>query len=194
MIFTSPVGAYYSEPVRVKIEPHYTRSAPGGTGAAKAAGNYAGSLYPAKLAQEAGYHQLVWTDAVEHKYIEESGTMNIMFVIGDTIITPALSDSILGGITRDSVLTLAREWGMNVEERKVEVAEVIAAAKAGTLKEAFGTGTAATIAHIATIGHEGTDYDLPNVADREFSNKVLKALNDIKLGRTADTHGWITTV
>lgn len=194
MIFTSPVGAYYSEPVRVKIENHYTRSAPGGTGAAKAAGNYAGSLYPAKLAQEAGYHQLVWTDAVEHKYIEESGTMNIMFMIGDTLITPSLSDSILAGITRDSVLTLAKDWGVTVEERKVEVAEVIAALKAGTLKEAFGTGTAATIAHISTIGHDGTDYELPPVPEREFSNKVLATLDGIKRGRIEDKYGWIAKV
>jgi len=194
MIFTSPVGAYYSEPVRVKIEPHYTRSAPGGTGAAKAAGNYAGSLYPAKLAQAQGYHQLVWTDAVEHKYIEESGTMNVMFMIGDTLVTPSLSDSILAGITRDSVLTLSKEWGITVEERKVTVAEVIEAAKTGNLKEAFGTGTAATIAQIAVIGHDGTDYELPAVPEREFSNKILATLDDIKRGRVADGHGWIAVV
>jgi len=191
MIITCPVGAYYSEPVKVKIETEFTRAAKGGTGYAKAAGNYAGSLYPAKLAQKQGYHQLVWTDATEHKYIEESGTMNIMFVINDTLITPEASSTILRGITRDSVLTLAREWGMKVEERRISINEVIEAAKNGTLKEAFGAGTAATIAHIALIGHDGVDYKLPPIEEREFSNKVLKALDAIKLGEAEDKFDWI---
>jgi branched-chain amino acid aminotransferase len=191
MIITCPVGAYYSEPVRVKIETEFTRAAKGGTGYAKAAGNYAGSLYPAKLAQKQGYHQLVWTDAIEHKYIEESGTMNIMFVINDTLITPEASSTILRGITRDSVLTLARDWGMKVEERRVSINEVIEAAKNGTLKEAFGAGTAATIAHIALIGYDGVDYKLPAIEEREFSNKVLKAMDAIKLGEAEDKFDWI---
>ncbi|ADR20941.1 branched-chain-amino-acid aminotransferase [Marivirga tractuosa] len=191
MIITCPVGAYYSEPVKVKIETEFTRAAKGGTGYAKAAGNYAGSLYPAKLAQKQGYHQLVWTDASEHKYIEESGTMNIMFVINDTLITPEASSTILRGITRDSVLTLARDWGMKVEERKVSIKEVVDAAKNGTLQEAFGAGTAATIAHIKLIGHEGVDYQLPAIEEREFSNKVLKAMDAIKLGEAEDKFEWI---
>lgn len=191
MIFTCPVGSYYAEPVKVKIEKKYTRSAAGGTGYAKAAGNYAGSLYPAKLAQEKGYHQLVWTDHKEHAYIEESGTMNIMFVIGDKLITPATGDTILKGITRDSVLTLARDWGMKVEERRVSVAEVVEALENGTLKEAFGVGTAATIAHIALIGHEGKDYTLTPVEKREFSNKVLDTLDNIKSGEEPDSYGWL---
>jgi len=191
MIITCPVGAYYSEPVKVKIETEFTRAAQGGTGYAKAAGNYAGSLYPAKLAQKQGYHQLVWTDAKEHAYIEESGTMNIMFVINDTLITPEASSTILRGITRDSVLTLAREWGMNVEERRVSIKEVIEAAKNGTLQDAFGAGTAATIAHIELIGHDGVDYTLPPVAERKFSNKVLKAMDAIKLGESEDQFDWL---
>jgi len=191
MIITCPVGAYYSEPVKVKIETEFTRAAKGGTGYAKAAGNYAGSLYPAKLAQKQGYHQLVWTDATEHKYIEESGTMNIMFVINNTLITPEASSTILRGITRDSVLTLARDWGMNVEERRISIKEVIDAAKNGTLQEAFGAGTAATIAHIKLIGHEGVDYTLPPIEEREFSNKVLKAMDAIKLGEAEDKFDWI---
>ncbi|MGJ3235172.1 branched-chain amino acid aminotransferase [Marivirga sp.] len=191
MIITCPVGAYYSEPVKVKIETEFTRAAKGGTGYAKAAGNYAGSLYPAKLAQKQGYHQLVWTDAVEHAYIEESGTMNIMFVINDTLITPEASSTILRGITRDSVLTLARDWGMKVEERRISVKEVVEAAKNGTLKEAFGAGTAATIAHIALIGYDGVDYKLPAIEEREFSNKVLKAMDAIKLGEAEDKFEWI---
>jgi branched-chain amino acid aminotransferase len=180
--------------VRVKIETHFTRAAAGGTGFAKTAGNYAASLYPAKLAQQQGYHQLIWTDAKEHAYIEEAGTMNVMFVIGDTLRTPPTGDSILPGITRKSVLQLARDWGMKVEEAPVPVAEVVAAAKNGTLKEAFGAGTAATIAQIALIAYEGVDYQLPPVAEREFSNKVYAALEDIKHGRLPDPHGWLYTV
>jgi len=194
MIITCPVGPYYSTPVKVMIETHYTRAASGGAGYAKAAGNYGASLYPAKLAQDKGYHQLIWTDAKEHKYIEESGTMNIMFVIGDTLITPAVSDTILDGITRDSVITIAKDWGMKVEERKVEVEEVISAAKDGTLKDAFGAGTAATIAHIELIGYDGKDYMLPPVEIREFSNKVLKELNNIKCGKIEDRFNWIYTI
>lgn len=191
MIITCPVGAYYSEPVKVKIETEFTRAAKGGTGYAKAAGNYAGSLYPAKLAQKQGYHQLVWTDAKEHEYIEESGTMNIMFVINDTLITPEASSTILNGITRDSVLTLARDWGMKVEERRVSIKEVVEAAKNGSLQEAFGAGTAATIAHIELIGYDGVDYKLPPIQEREFSNKVLKSMDAIKLGEAEDKFHWI---
>jgi branched-chain amino acid aminotransferase len=191
MIFTTPVGSYYSEPVNVKVETHYTRSASGGVGFAKASGNYAASLYPAKKAQEEGYHQLVWTDHKEHKYIEESGTMNIMFVIGNKLITPPTSDSILAGITRDSVLTLAREWGYTVEERPVSVDEVVEAAASGNLKEAFGTGTAATIAQIAVFNNNGIDYQLPAIETRALSLRVAKYLQDIKRGKVQDNHGWI---
>jgi len=191
MVITGPVGSYYSEPVRVKIETHYTRAVAGGVGAAKTAGNYAASMYAAKMGQEKGYHQLVWTDGIEHKYIEESGTMNIMFVIDGKLITPMLSDSILPGITRDSALTLARSWGLPVEERRVSVQEVVTAAKNGSLQEAFGIGTAATISPIRTIGHDGTDYDLPEVANAVISNRIKKALNDIKYGKVEDTFGWV---
>jgi branched-chain amino acid aminotransferase len=192
MIILSPVGPYYSTPVKVKIESHYTRATEGGTGYAKAGGNYGGAIYPAKLAQDQGYHQLLWTDGKTHQYIEESGTMNVMFVIDDTLITPALSDSILAGITRDSVLKLARKWNMKVEERKVSVKEVIEAAQNGRLKEAFGVGTAATIAHIELIGYEDKDYYLPPVAERKFSNKVYEELEGIKRGNLPDPFGWIT--
>lgn len=190
IIFTSPAGAYYSEPVKVKVEKYYSRAFPGGTGAAKAAGNYAASLYPAKLAQQEGYHQLIWTDGLTHQFVEEAGTMNIMFVIGGKIITCKGGETVLDGITRNSVLQLAREWGYNVEERNVSVSEVIQAIENGTLKEAFGTGTAATIAHIAVISNDGQDYELPPVQEREFSNRVLKELNDIKTGRIEDRHNW----
>lgn len=191
IIFTCPVGAYYSKPVKVKIETHYTRAAEGGTGFAKAAGNYAASLYPAKLAQEKGYDQLIWTDGKEHKYIEEAGTMNVMFLINNKLITSVTGDSILNGITRDSVITLAKDWGVDVEERKISVDEIISACKSGNLQEAFGVGTAATIAHIDLIGHNGVDYQLKPVQNREFSNKVLKTLDDIRTGKAADKFGWV---
>lgn len=194
MIITCPVGAYYSTPVKVRIETHYTRAVEGGTGYAKAGGNYGGALYPAKLAQEEGYHQLIWTDGKEHKYIEESGTMNVMFVIDDKLVTPALSDSILNGITRNSVLTLAKHWGMKVEERRISVDELIEGLKRGRVKEAFGAGTAATIAHIELIGYEGEDYYLPPVENREFSNKVLNELDSMKKGISPDPFGWIYKV
>lgn len=190
MIFTCPVNAYYTAPVKVLIEPHYTRSTPGGTGFAKAAGNYAGALYPAKLAQQKGYDQLVWTDAVSHKYIEESGTMNVFFMTDEGLITPELSDTILSGITRDSVITLAKDWGVPVTERKISVEEMVQKLEAGLVKDAFGAGTAATIAHIELIGLDGKDYQLPPVEDREFSNKVLKYLNDYRKGRIEDKFNW----
>lgn len=191
MIITGPVGAYYSTPVKVKIETHFTRAVAGGTGYAKAGGNYGGAIYPSKLALDQGYHQLIWTDGVEHKYIEESGTMNVMFVMNDTLITPALSDSILAGITRDSVLKLARHWGMKVEERKISVDELVSGLEKGTVTEAFGVGTAATIAHIELIGYEGKNYYLPEVERRLFANKVYKELDLMKRGVIPDPFGWI---
>lgn len=190
MIFTCPVGKYYGGEVRVKVETRYARSVKGGTGFAKAAGNYAGALYPAKLAQEQGYQQLIWTDAIEHKYIEESGTMNIVFRTGNKIITPPASETILNGVTRDSVLQLARDWGYDVQERRVEVAEIIDLLKKGELNEAFGAGTAATIAPIRAIGYEDTDYELPSYDSWEFAQRAAKELDAIKKGKVEDRHGW----
>ena len=191
MVILSPVGFYYNNPVRVKVETHFTRAAQGGTGSAKTGGNYGGALYPAKLAQDQGYHQLIWTDGKNHEYIEESGTMNVMFVIGDTLITPALSDSILPGITRDSVLRLARAWDIRVEERKISVKELIEALEAEKVQDVFGVGTAATIAPIQCIGYKGKDYILPSNARREFSTRVLEELDGIKHGTRPDPFGWI---
>ncbi len=195
LIITSPVGSYYSEPVKVKIETYYTRAAEGGVGRAKAAGNYASSLYPAKLAAEDGYRQLIWTDAKTHTFIEEAGTMNVVFVIGDTIVTPDESkDTILKGITKRSVVDIAKDWGYKVEERAVTIVEIIEAIKNGTLKDAFGAGTAATIAPISAIGYEGVDYELPNADTREFSNKVKEYLTNYKKGREEDKFNWLTKV
>ncbi len=191
IIFTSPVNAYYTKPVRIKVERHYTRAARGGTGFAKAAGNYAGSMYPAKKANEQGFDQLLWTDAKEHAYIEESGTMNVMFVINDTLITPELSDTILDGVTRRSVIQAAKDWGVAVEERRIAVDEVVEAYKAGSLQEAFGCGTAATIAHIAAIADGDHIMELPDVEERELSQRIMKYFTDLKKFRTTDPHGWM---
>jgi len=195
IIFTCPVGVYYSNPVNVKIEEYYTRAAKGGVGRAKTAGNYAASLYPAKLGQAEGFHQLVWTDAVEHKYIEESGTMNIVFVIDDVVISPSEeSDTILRGVTKRSVLEIAKMWGVKVEERKVSVEEIITAIQEGRLQDAFGAGTAATIAPIVKIGYRDEVFDLPAVETRELSNKMKNYLSDLKTGQIEDTMNWCLKV
>jgi branched-chain amino acid aminotransferase len=191
MIFTCPVGKYYSNPVRVQIETRYSRAVEGGTGYAKAAGNYGGSLYPAKLAQAKGIHQLIWTDAKTHSYIEESGTMNVAFVLGDTLLTPPLGDTILSGITRDSVLTLARDMGIKVEERRIRVEEVIEAASGGQLTEAFGMGTAATIAPIQSITFEDKEFTLPDPQNWKHAPALLDRLDGIKYGKYDDSHGWM---
>lgn len=194
MVITGPVGSYYSAPVKVKIETHFTRAAKGGVGYAKTAGNYAASLYPAQKANEEGYQQLMWTDGKNHEYIEESGTMNLMLVIDDVLVTPPTSDSILPGITRDSAITLAKDWGMNVQERPIKVTEIIEAIEKGQLQEAFGIGTAATISHISVIGHQGIDYKLPAAESRPISNKILDTLTKIKHGEMEDKYGWIHRV
>jgi len=194
IIFTCPVGVYYNKPVRVKVETQFTRASKGGTGYAKAAGNYAAALLPTALAQKEGYDQLLWTDGKNHEFFEESGTMNVMFVIDGKLLTPATSDSILKGITRDSVLQIAQHMGIDIEERPVSVTEVIDAAKNGSLQEAFGVGTAATIAPIAAIGHEGVDYTLPAMETRTVAPRIYQAMDDIKTGKVADTFGWILKI
>ncbi len=194
VIITCPAGKYYSEPIKVLVETTYFRAVHGGVGFVKAAGNYGRSLYPTKLANQKGYQQVIWTDSETKQYFEESGTMNVMFVIGDTLLTPGLSDTILDGITRDSVLALARDWGMKVEERKVSIKEVIEAHDNGTLKEVFGCGTAATIAQIIGIGHNGKDYMLPPVEERKFSTKVDETLRAIRKGKVADKMNWMLKV
>ncbi|NEQ50752.1 MAG: branched-chain amino acid aminotransferase [Leptolyngbya sp. SIO3F4] len=194
LVIASPSGSYYGDEVRVKIERSYSRASAGGTGSAKTAGNYAAALYPAKLAQEDGYDQLIWTDSKEHKYIEEAGTMNVMFLQGtDTLITSPLTSTILPGVTRDSILQIARDWGMQVEERPIAVDEIVAGIENGTITDAFGVGTAATIAHISEIGMEGNNYTLPPVASRNFSLKMKAYLEDLKRGRVEDPYGWMVT-
>lgn len=191
IIFTSPVSSYYSGQVKVLVEEEYVRAAEGGTGYVKVAGNYAASLLPAKKALEKGYNQILWTDCKEHKYIEECGTMNVMFQLNDTIVTPALSTSILSGITRKSVIELAKKWGYKIEERKVSVEEIVEAHKNNTLNDAFGSGTAATITHISHIGYRGTDFDIPTNKPREFSKKAEEYLTKLKTGESEDYMNWM---
>jgi branched-chain amino acid aminotransferase len=195
MIFTSPVGAYYSKPVSVKVETKFTRACEGGTGEAKAAGNYAASLFPALLAQKEGYDQLLWTDGKTHSQIEESGTMNVMFKIKGTLITaPTHGGTILKGITRDSVIQLAKDWGQKLEERFLTVTELQEALENGTLEEAFGVGTAATIAFINKIHVNGKDYLLSALNADAFSTRVLSTLDGIKYGEIQDPHQWMITI
>jgi branched-chain amino acid aminotransferase len=190
IIITGPVSLIYPRPIRVKVEREFIRAAKGGTGYAKCCGNYGGAFYPTQKARAEGYDQVLWTDASEHKYIEESGTMNVMFVIEDKLITPALSDSILDGVTRDSLLVLAQEAGLTVEERRIGVDELKLAFLNKTITEAFGAGTAAVIAPIATIGIDGTDHNLPDYAESNIMFKLKKKLEDIRMGMQKDAYGW----
>lgn len=190
IVLTSPAGPYYSKNLKVKVETVYSRSAEGGYGFAKAAGNYGGAMLPSQAALEEGFDQLIWTDSKEHAYIEEAGTANVMFVLDGKLITPSTRDTILKGITRDTILKLVEDWDFTVEERRISVAEIIAGAKEGKLTEAFGVGTAATITHIAEIGFEGALYTLPDPAQRPISNKILKTLDEIRTGLSPDTYGW----
>lgn len=190
-IFTCPVGAYYPGNVRVKVERKFTRATPGGTGFAKAAGNYAGALYPSKLAREEGYDQLIWTDAIEHEYIEESGTMNAMFVLNGVLVSPATSDTILDGVTRDSVIQLAKDLNIPVEIRRLGVEELRVGLKTQALTEAFGVGTAATIKPISEIGIDGVNYPLMDVGNpKAIASQLLTELDGIRRGKIADRHGW----
>lgn len=191
-IIASPVGAYYATPVKVYVSEEYTRAFPGGTGFAKVAGNYGAALYPAKQIQKKGYHQVLWLDGLEKKYFQEIGTMNVFFNLGDRLLTPSLEEgTILAGITRNSVITLAKESGMEVEERRITTDEIFHAIESGKLVEAFGSGTAATISHISDIGYRDKNYELPAITDDFFSIRVKKMLDDIKKGKVEDKHNWI---
>lgn len=190
IIFTGPVGPYYGQPLKVKVETEYIRAAKGGTGAAKCGGNYGGAFYPTKLARDAGYDQVLWTGGRDNQFIEESGTMNVMFVIGDVLVTPPLSDSILDGITRDTLLTLARDMGYKTAERPVSITELEAAFRTKSITEAFGAGTAAVVAPIETIHFYGTDHHLPRYSHENLLYRLKQRLEAIRTGRLEDTYGW----
>lgn len=192
IVFTGPVGPYYPKPVHILVAQKYVRAFPGGVGFAKAAGNYAATLKPAEMAKEDGFDQILWLDGLEFKYLQECGTMNIFAVIGDTVLTPPTTDSILDGVTRDSILKLLKEMGLKVEVRPVSIHELIEAHKVGELKEMFGSGTAAVVSHIADISYQGTVYALPAIEDRKIGPMIKKALTDIKENTVDDNHGWVT--
>jgi branched-chain amino acid aminotransferase len=190
----SPTGPYYSAPMRIYVEEQYVRAVAGGVGYAKAAGNYGAAMYATAQAKKKGYDQVLWTDAVEHKYVQEIGTMNVIFIIGNKAITPDLgSGTILAGVTRNSVLTLLQEAGFTVEERALSIDEVIDAYKAGSLREVFGTGTAATISPIKELRYK--DFVMTFDTDKwEVSPMVKNWLTDIREGRREDKYGWMVKV
>lgn len=195
IIFACPVGPYYARPVKLKAEMTYIRAADGGTGEAKAAGNYAGALLPTEIAKKEGYDQVLWMDAKEFKYIQEVGTMNVFFVIGDQVITPATDGSILKGITRASIMTILKEKGYDVVVKKIDIQEILDASRAGTLKEAFGSGTAAVIAQIAEIGYKDAVITLPTLNPGEGVAAIVKdEINGLRSGRIVDTRNWIVKV
>ncbi|MBK9272138.1 MAG: branched-chain amino acid aminotransferase [Saprospiraceae bacterium] len=193
MIMCLPSGPYYSKPVSLLVEEKYVRACDGGVGEAKAAGNYGASLYPAKLAKQKGYDQVMWMDAKEFKYVQEVGTMNIFFVIDGVAITPNLSGTILKGITRDSLITLLREKGIPVEERPLSISEIHEAYQKGKLQEVFGAGTAAVVASVNRIGYKGEDM-LLNPDEYKISPMLKSEINGIRKGRIPDTHHWIYPV
>ncbi len=196
-IILSPVGAYYAEgfnPVKIWVTTDHVRAVPGGVGEAKTAGNYAASLYAGEEAVKNGYTQVLWLDGIERKYVEEVGSMNIFFVIGDELITPALNGSILPGITRDSVIKLANSWGMKTVERKISINEVMDAHDSGKLKEVFGSGTAAVV---SPVGELKFNEKIITVGDGKVGPVALRlfdAITDIQYGKTKDTMGWIEPV
>ena len=189
MVCLAPSGAYFAGKVKVLIEEKYSRSANGGTGFAKAGGNYAGQFYPTQLAVKRGYHQVIWTDDHNHEFIEEAGAMNIFVRINDTLITAPISDRILDGITRKSILQIAESEGLTTEVRKFTVGEVVEAAENGSLQEMFGAGTAAVISPISTFGYRETDYNLPELKN-SWATKLKKRIIDIQYNRTEDPYDW----
>ncbi|MBX9784789.1 MAG: branched-chain amino acid aminotransferase [Chitinophagaceae bacterium] len=194
MILLSPTGPYYTAPMRIYVEEHYVRAVPGGVGYAKAAGNYAGAMYATAQAKKKGYDQVLWTDAYEHKYLQEFGVMNGFVIIGDTAITPDLKEgTILAGVTRASVMQLLEELGLKVEERPISIDEVIEAYKNGTLKEVFGTGTAATISTIKELRYK--DFEMHFDTDHfTISSEIKRRLTAIREGKEADVFEWLYKV
>jgi branched-chain amino acid aminotransferase len=196
-IIVGPVGAYYPEgfnPVSIFVSDKYVRAVVGGIGASKTAGNYAASLLAQMEAKEKGFTQVLWLDAKERKYIEEVGTMNIFFKFGDEVVTSPLTGSILPGITRDSVIKLLKKWGVKVSERLFSIDDVVAAQKDGSLKEVFGTGTAAIISPVGTIHYKGTDYPVADQKTGELSQKLYDYLLALQYGREEDAFGWVEKI
>ncbi|MDP1842478.1 MAG: branched-chain amino acid aminotransferase [Sediminibacterium sp.] len=191
MIILSPSGPYYSKPMKIYVEEKFTRAVTGGVGFSKNAGNYGASMYPTAKARELGYDQVLWTDAFEHKYVQEVGMMNVFFVINGVAITPSLEEgTILAGVTRNSSMQILKDMGLAVEERKINIDEIIEAHKAGLLNEVFGTGTAATISLIKELRYK--DYIMQfNTDEWKYAPELKSRLDAIRKGTAADTHGWL---
>lgn len=196
-VIVGPVGAYYPEgfaPTKIYVEEEYIRAAPGGLGQVKTSANYAASLLAAEEAHKAGYTQVLWLDACDKKTIEEVGTSNAFFVINDEIITAPLGGSILPGITRDSVIQLARSWGLKMEERRITIDQVLAAQREGALKEAFATGTAAVISPVGTMAYQGTEHQVGDGQVGELSRRLYDEIVGIQLGQRPDPFNWVVKV
>ncbi len=193
MIICLPVGPYYPKPIKLLVEPHYIRAAQGGVGEAKTAGNYAAALYPSKLAREQGYDQVLWLDAIHHKFVQEVGTMNIFFVFNNEIVTPATSGTILKGITRASTLEILRGSGHTVNERDLSIDEVLSRYQAGELVEVFGTGTAALIANVEEIKYDNHVIRLES-SNWELSTSIKDEINGMRFGTIEDKRGWTVPV
>ncbi len=190
IIFTGPVPSLYAKPIRVIVETNYVRASRGGTGFAKCGGNYGGAFYPTQLAREKGYDQVLWTDGIENRFIEESGMMNVFFVINHRLLTAPLSDSILDGVTRDSLLTLAQDHGFKIEESLVSIDELKDAFANKSITEAFGAGTAALVVPIETIQIHNEDFHLPPYNNNSLFNRLKHHLEGIRNGTHPDTHRW----
>jgi branched-chain amino acid aminotransferase len=194
LIILSPTGPYYSTPMKIYVEEKYSRAAPGGVGFAKNAGNYGASMLPTAIAKKRGYDQVLWTDSVEHRWLQEVGTMNVFFIIGSHAITPSLEEgTILEGVTRDSAITILKEMGLSVEERKISIDELMEAHKKGNLKEVFGTGTAATITMIKELRYKDSAIHF-NTDSWKTAPELGKILKDIREGRREDRYGWMFCV
>ncbi|WP_200975620.1 branched-chain amino acid aminotransferase [Echinicola sp. 20G] len=191
MVVCTPMAAYYSKPLKVKVERQYTRAAKGGVGAAKNGGNYGAAYYPANLAQQEGFDQVIWTDGRDHEYVEESGTMNLMFIIEGKLITPPVGETVLAGVTRDALLSIARDLAWKVEERPISLSEIKTAFELGKRVEAFGVGTAAVIAPFEQIHMDGVDY-FPSVGEGAQMFQLKQQLTAIRSGEQADKFGWNT--
>jgi len=194
MIILSPTGPYYVAPMRIYVEENYVRACPGGVGYAKTAGNYAAAMYATAQARKKGYDQVLWTDAVEHKYVQEIGTMNVFFIIGNKAITPDLEQgTILDGVTRQSAITILQEMGLSVEERMISIDEIMAAYNDGQLREVFGTGTAATISPIKELKYKDDVMEF-QVESWKIAPELKKRLNGIREGKLPDTYNWMYRV
>jgi branched-chain amino acid aminotransferase len=192
-IIAGPVGAYYPEgfgPTKIYVTEEYCRSVPGGTGYCKAGGNYAASLYASEIANKRGYTQVLWLDAVERKYVEEVGTSNMFFVIGDELITAPLTGTILPGVTRDSVIQLAKSWGIKVSERRLSMDEIMDAIASGTLKEAFASGTAAIVSPVGQLCYREKEYPISKGKTGKLTERLYNEILQIQYGQKEDPFGW----